>query len=190
MIAKRIFLALTLAAIVTLSTTDLRAQSGEPPTTQETAQESQEAASNRYCGWLCELRERQAQQLEGSWVVTVTPVVPPGVPQPPSFRAYATIARGGAFIGTDTRRLFNIQHGAWAHTGGNEFAWTFIEEVVDAMGNFREAAPCFDEMFRPKSAHMFRERNSADIKSQRPSKAPGAFNRRQLQPGRTNLDAR
>jgi hypothetical protein len=135
-IAKKIFLALTLVAVATLSATDMRAQSGEPPTTQETAQETQEAAFNGYCGWLCQLRERQAQQLEGSWVVTVTPVVPPGVPEPPSFRAYGTIARGGAFIGTDTRRLFNIQHGAWAHLGGNDFAWTFIEEVVDAMGNF------------------------------------------------------
>jgi len=60
----------------------------------------------------------------------------PGVPQPPSFRAYGTFAGGGALIGTDTRRLFNIRHGAWEHLGGREFGFTFIEELVDVMGNF------------------------------------------------------
>ncbi len=132
MIANRIFLALTFTAIVAVSATVAQAQS------TDTEQSATQHASQG--GGLLDVLERikqaQSQQLEGSWVVTVTPAVPPGVPQPPSFRAYSTFARGGAFIGTDTRRLFNIQHGAWTHLGGNEFAWTFIEEVVDAMGNF------------------------------------------------------
>jgi hypothetical protein len=128
---RRILFALTLAVIISIPTAMLRAQSSDEPATAQTAAQ----------GGLLDPLERMigqhhAQRLEGSWVVTVTPVVPPGVPQPSSFRAYATIARGGAFIGTDTRRLFNIQHGAWKHLGGNEFAWTFIEELVDALGNF------------------------------------------------------
>ncbi|MGH9843348.1 MAG: hypothetical protein ACREEM_31800 [Blastocatellia bacterium] len=132
MISKRIFLALTLAAIVAVSATVAQAQSTD---TEQSANQSASQGGG-LLDVLDRIKQAQAQQLEGSWVVTITPVVPAGVPQPPSFRAYATIARGGAFIGTDTRRLFNIQHGAWAHTGGHEFAWTFIEEVVDAMGNF------------------------------------------------------
>jgi hypothetical protein len=131
MMAKRIFLALTLAAIVAVSAAVAQAQPTDPDPSA-----TQPASGGGLLDLLDQIRQAHAQRLEGSWVVTVTPVVPPGVPQPPSFRAYATIARGGAFIGTDTRRLFNIQHGAWAHTGGHDFAWTFIEEVVDAMGNF------------------------------------------------------
>ncbi|MGH9846533.1 MAG: hypothetical protein ACREEM_48160 [Blastocatellia bacterium] len=131
MIAKRIFLALTLAAVVAISATVAQAQS-----TDTDPSANQPAGQGGILDILERLKQAQAQQLESSWVVTVTPVVPPGVPQPPSFRAYSTFARGGAYIGTDTRRLFNIQHGAWAHTGGNEFAFTFIEELVDVMGNF------------------------------------------------------
>jgi hypothetical protein len=131
MIAKKIFLALTFAAIVVVSGAVAQAQSAdtEPSTAQP-------ASAGGILDLLDLIKQAQSQRLEGSWVVTVTPAPPPGVPQPPSFRAYATVARGGAFIGTDTRRLFNIQHGAWTHLGGHEFAWTFIEEVVDAMGNF------------------------------------------------------
>jgi hypothetical protein len=132
MLAKKIFLALTLAATVAASATVAHAQS----TGTEQSANQPASQGGGVLDVLEQIKQAQAQQLEGSWVVTVTPAVPPGVPQPPSFRAYATIARGGAFIGTDTRRLFNIQHGAWTHLGGHEFAWTFIEEVVDAMGNF------------------------------------------------------
>ncbi len=131
MTAKRIIFALTLAGMIVIPSATLRAQSSDEPATPQTTTQG-----GGILDLLEQIRQAQAQRLEGSWVVTVTPAVPPGVPQPPSFRAYATIARGGALIGTDTRRLFNIQHGAWTHLGGNEFAWTFIEEVVDAMGNF------------------------------------------------------
>ena len=82
------------------------------------------------------IRQARARQFEGSWAVTITPAVPPGVPQPPSFRAYATVSRGGAYFGSDRTRPFSKQHGAWAHLGGNDFAFTFIEDLFDAMGNF------------------------------------------------------
>ena len=68
--------------------------------------------------------------------LTVTPVVPPGVPQPPSFRAHATVSRGGAYFGSGRTNPFSKQHGAWAHLGGNDFAYTTIEDLFDAMGSF------------------------------------------------------
>jgi hypothetical protein len=130
MTTRRIIFALILAGIIVIPTATLRAQTIDEQTTEQTA------SFGGILDILDQIRQAQAQRLEGSWVVTITPAVPPGVPQPPSFRAYATFARGGALIGTDTRRLFNIQHGAWKHLGGNEFAFTVIEELVDVMGNF------------------------------------------------------
>jgi len=130
MTTRKIISALILAGMIVIPTATLRAQTSDEQTIDQTA------SFGGILEILDQIRQAQAQRLEGSWVVTITPAVPPGVPQPPSFRAYATIARGGAFIGTDTRRLFNIQHGAWTHLSGNEFAWTFIEELVDVMGNF------------------------------------------------------
>jgi hypothetical protein len=131
---RKIIFALILAGMIAIPTATLRAQTIDEQTTDQTA------AQGRILDVLERIKQAQAQRLEGSWVVTVTPAVPPGVPQPPSFRAYGTFARGGALIGTDTRRLFNIQHGAWEHLGGREFGFTFIEELVDVMGNFAGTA--------------------------------------------------
>jgi hypothetical protein len=130
MTTRRIIFALILAGMIAIPTATLRAQTSDEQTTDQTA------SFGGILDILDQIRQAHAQRLEGSWVVTITPAVPPGVPQPPSFRAYATFARGGAVVGTDTRRLFNIQHGAWKHLGGNEFAFTVIEELVDVMGNF------------------------------------------------------
>ena len=75
-------------------------------------------------------------QMEGSWSVTVSPVVPPGVPPPPSFHAYATASGGGALVGSDRTRPFSKQHGVWEHLGGHDFAWTLVEDLFDAAGTF------------------------------------------------------
>jgi len=83
-----------------------------------------------------EAHDKQTEYLEGSWAVTVTPVVPPGVPQPPSFQAFATISHGGAFYGSDRTRPFSKQQGNWEYTGGNGFAWTLTEDLFDIAGNF------------------------------------------------------
>jgi hypothetical protein len=72
--------------------------------------------------------------MEGSWVVTVTAVVPPGVPAPPPFHAYASCARGGVLIGSDARRAASKQHGTWAHLRSNEFGWTAIEQLFNETG--------------------------------------------------------
>ncbi|MDQ3010636.1 MAG: hypothetical protein M3X11_08055 [Acidobacteriota bacterium] len=117
---RKLLLALACAALLAVPTISARAQSGGILDVLEQA------------------RQAQAQQLEGSWVVTVTPAVPPGVPQPQSFRTYLTNSRGGASIGSDRTRPFGSpQHGTWAHTGGNEFAATQIQDLFDVMGNFQ-----------------------------------------------------
>ena len=135
MIANRIVFALLFALMLAAPAVGVYAQSS---TEQEAAQQAaQFAAVSSQCDWLCQLKEQKAQQLEGSWDVTVTPVVPSGVPQPPSFVAHATFARGGGYVGSDRTRPFTSkQHGVWAHLGGDEFAITFKEDLFDGMGNF------------------------------------------------------
>jgi hypothetical protein len=130
MTARKIIFALTLAGMIVIPTATLRAQ---------TPDETPAAQVNEQGGLidiLDRIKQEQAQRFEGSWAITVTPVVPPGVPQPPSFRGSATVSRGGAFFGSDRTRPFSKQHGAWAHLGGNEFAFSFVEDLFDAMGNF------------------------------------------------------
>jgi hypothetical protein len=83
-----------------------------------------------------EARDKLSESFEGSWAITVTPVVPPGVPQPPQFQGFATISRGGAYYGSDRTRPFSKQQGNWEYTGGNGFAWTFTEDLFDIAGNF------------------------------------------------------
>ncbi len=131
MTAKRIFLALTLAAMVAVLAVVAQTQS-----TDADLSANQPAAQGGALDVLDQIRQAQAQQFEGSWAITVTPVVPPGAPQPPSFRGSGTVARGGAFFGSDRTRPLSKQHGAWAHLGGNDFAFTFVEDLFDAVGNF------------------------------------------------------
>jgi hypothetical protein len=48
-----------------------------------------------------------------------------------------SFARGGVYTGFDRNApLGSPQHGVWEHLGGNRFAWTFIGDNFDAMGNF------------------------------------------------------
>jgi hypothetical protein len=134
---KSIFLALVLTATVSISATVLRAQSSEPPTSGE-GELAQALSFNGQCDWLCQLRERQAQQLEGSWAVTVTPVPPPGAPPLPDRFIYLTMARGGAVFGSDRGLPFaSPQHGVWEHRGGSEFAYITVQDLFDAAGNFQ-----------------------------------------------------
>jgi len=132
MTARRIYLAFTFAMTLIVSTAVARAQSGEPeqPVPQSASQ------GGGLLDMLEQIEQSRARQFEGSWAVTVTPVVPPGAPQPPSFRAYATVSRGGAFFGSDRTRPLSKQHGAWTHLSGNDFAYTLIEDLFNAMGNF------------------------------------------------------
>src|SRR5689334_4037062 len=116
MTARRILFALTLAGMIAVLTTTLSAlASNETASTQGFQQSG-------IIDVLEQLRQTQSQQFEGSWDVTVTPVVPSGVPQPPSFVGHGTVSRGGAFFGSDRTRPLSKQHGAWAHQGSNDFA--------------------------------------------------------------------
>ena len=127
--ARRIIFALILAGFIAIPVTRLRAQSSESISSDQTL--SIETLSQEDLREA--LKKARGQRLEGSWVITITPVVPPGVPQPPSFGAYATLARGGAFTGAG-RTPSSKQFGTWAHSEGNEFAWTFIEDLFDGAG--------------------------------------------------------
>lgn len=135
MTAKRILIALALMVLTALSTMTLRGQT-EASAAEKAEHLTSAAGQGGFLDTLERIKEAQSQQLEGSWIVTVTPLVPPGVPQPPAFRAHATVARGGAFFGSDRTRPFSKQHGSWAHIRGNDFAWTVTEDLFDGMGNF------------------------------------------------------
>ena len=118
--ARTIILTLALVEVLAIPAAIMRAQSDDRMIEEQT---------------LAKTSDSKSERMEGSWIVTVTPVVPPGVPQPPSFRAYATYARGGALIGSDTQRPSSKQHGAWAHLRGNAFAGTAIEQLFDETGH-------------------------------------------------------
>lgn len=130
--AKSILLALTLIVVVTLSTLLLHAQTDPETNDQITGQREAQSESQDSHG---SLKELQAQRVEGSWDNVVTPSVPPGVPQPPSFNVYSTFTRGNVYLGTDRAQPFP-QHGVWQHLGGNRFAFTFKQDTVDNQGNF------------------------------------------------------
>lgn len=112
---RRMLWAAIVAGAVAISSGTLRADDGDDQTTG-----------------------RSARGLEGSWDITVTPAVPPGVPPPPPFHAYGTFARGGAFVGSDRRTPFaSPQHGTWAYLGDGEYAYTFKTDLYDAAGQFQ-----------------------------------------------------
>jgi hypothetical protein len=129
--AKRIFMTLTLAVVVAASTTTLQAQSNEEQASKQGLQSGLILGDSERQG------QGQSQKLEGSWAVTVTPILPSGAPLPNRF-IYLTIARGGVVIGSDRGLPFaSPQHGVWEHLGGNEFAYLTIQDLFDAAGNFQ-----------------------------------------------------
>jgi len=74
--------------------------------------------------------------LEGSWIITVSPILPPGAP-PVAFQAYATYSEGGASIGSDRTKPFaSPQHGTWVHVRGHEYAGTFVQDLFDQAGTY------------------------------------------------------
>lgn len=78
----------------------------------------------------------QSPRLEGTWINTVTPILPPGVP-PRVIQTYMTFSAGGAAIGSDRTRPFaSPQHGAWVHLRGRQYAATSVQDVFDASGTF------------------------------------------------------
>ena len=135
--ARRIMFALILAGFIAMPVTRLRAQSSESISSDQALSIetlSQEDLSEAFA----QIKKAQGQRIEGSWMTTVTPVVPPGVPQPPPFRVYQTFSRGGAYIGSDRNSPFGSpQHGTWAHTDGHKFAFTFIQDLFNLGGIFQ-----------------------------------------------------
>jgi hypothetical protein len=67
-------------------------------------------------------------QIEGTWLLTVTPPLP----QIPPFKVFVSFARGGAFVTSPEVTATGVvvgqsQNGAWTHLGGHEFASTGME---------------------------------------------------------------
>jgi len=90
---------------------------------------SQEAKSN-------DNLQREGHGLEGSWINTVSPILPPGAP-PITFTTYVTMSAGGALLGSDRTRPFaSPQHGTWVRIQGHEYAWTFVQDLFDSAGTF------------------------------------------------------
>jgi hypothetical protein len=84
-----------------------------------------------------EAKAAGSERLEGSWAITVTPVVPPGAPPVPSFVTHLTVSSGGALVGTDRTRPFaSIHHGSWERTAPKEYATTAVSDIFDATGTF------------------------------------------------------
>jgi hypothetical protein len=74
--------------------------------------------------------------LEGTWLITASPILPPGVP-PVEVRTYATFAAGGVSIGSDRSKPFaSPQHGTWTHLEGHDYAWTWVQDLFDPAGGF------------------------------------------------------
>jgi hypothetical protein len=132
MIAKRIWLALITAAVMALSTPDLRAQATENKTTQEETAEQEtpqaEGSFNRSA--------RHKNAIVGSWLATVT--IPNG---PPPFKALFTFTEDGNVVspaqgGVQGATVFTAAHGSWSHLRGRTFAFTAISIVYSsANGN-------------------------------------------------------
>ncbi len=131
MIARRIFLAFTFAVTLIVSTAVARAQSGDPEQPASAARfpgrdprcfrankTGSGAAIGRLLGCHCH-PGRSARR-------TATTIL----------SRLRKLPRGGAFIGSDRTRPASKQHGVWAHLGGADFAYTFKEDLFDAMGSF------------------------------------------------------
>ena len=75
--------------------------------------------------------------MEGSWINSINPIVPPGVP-PVTIQSYVTVAAGGACLSSDRSMPFSsLRHGAWVHLGGHQYATTLIQDIFDAAGTFQ-----------------------------------------------------
>ena len=81
-------------------------------------------------------QRHEVRSFVGSWINTVSPILPPGAP-PITFQAYVTFSEGGASIGSDRTKPFaSPQHGTWVQLRGREYAWTFVQDLFDAAGTY------------------------------------------------------
>jgi hypothetical protein len=78
-----------------------------------------------------------AGKVEGSWRLTISPLAPPGVPAPPPFHTYLTIAPQGVLLGSDRTKPFaSLQQGTWVRAGNKRIDGTMVQDQFDASGNF------------------------------------------------------
>lgn len=79
--------------------------------------------------------------LQGSWVVTVTPVQTPSGSSFQSYNALITFTQDGNVVETSLlppsrARASTAGHGEWTKTGMRSFALTYVKLLSDERGNF------------------------------------------------------
>jgi hypothetical protein len=132
--AKNIFVALMIAGFLAFQTSVVFAQSSE-------------IKSNEQSGKILEPSDfQQSDRLEGSWRVTVTP--PGGAP---SFRGLITFNKDGGLVASAQGDVLlnappgvppvaTAGHGAWEKIGSRRYAFTFLQILYDADGNYQGEA--------------------------------------------------
>jgi hypothetical protein len=131
MTKKRILAALT---VITAAAVSITSPAQNPDLLERRIQRLELFERNRESD---EAREKQGQRLEGSWMLTIAAVVPPGAPVPPTRTSYTSFARGGVAILSERQAAFvNPAYGSWDHQSGNEFAFTVVTDAFNTTGNF------------------------------------------------------
>lgn len=160
MITKRIFRALMITGMVTISTNIVEAQRinreallklsqgseagpavTAPAPERNVAMEPEEAAqedSQASQGGLLDILARLKKAIAGSWLDTVT------VAGGPTFKSLSTFTQDGGVMFTDqgdviteppNPHVFSAGQGVWVHQGGRTFGQTTLQLVSDLKGN-------------------------------------------------------
>lgn len=131
MISKRIFLALAVAALLTVSSGVVRAQSSEsgPDTTQQI-----QGAGGGILDVLEQNKQAQIKAFIGSWEGVLTPEAG----GPPPFLIQFTFGTDGTVVVSDAGppgpQFAPSSHGAWERTGDNEFTVTYKQFLFTSTG--------------------------------------------------------
>lgn len=72
-------------------------------------------------GGILEILQRQKMAIVGSW----------NVPDPGGVPSLYTFNADGTMIESDVDHTFTAWHGVWAHLGGTQFAYTFVQHKKD-----------------------------------------------------------
>jgi len=132
MISKRIFLALAVAALLTVSSAGVLAQSSEsgPDTTQQI-----QGASGGILDVLEQNKQAQIKAFIGSWEGVLTPEAG----GPPPFLIQFTFGTDGTVVVSDAGppgpQFAPSSHGAWERIGDNEFTIIYKQFLFTSTGD-------------------------------------------------------
>ncbi len=133
MITKRIFLALTVVALMAVSNVAVYAQSSDGGS--DTTQQAQGVVGGGLLDAVEQAKQAQLKNFIGSWEGVHTPEAG----GPPPFRIIFTFGTDGTVVASDAGppnpHLAATEHGAWERTGDNEFTIIYKQLLFDAAGN-------------------------------------------------------